>query len=147
MMGKLVVDSVVTWAKHYKVDGFRFDIMGHHPKANIVAVRQALDALTPARDGVEGRSIYLYGEAWNFGEVVNDAQFVQARQANMAGTGVGSFNDRLRDGARGGGPFDDPRIQRFARRAAAPDRLGEGRARGNARRLHVRRPVRKHRAR
>jgi pullulanase len=113
MMGKLVVDSVVTWAKHYKVDGFRFDIMGHHPKANIVAVRQALDALTPARDGVDGRSIYLYGEAWNFGEVVNDAQFVQARQANMAGTGVGSFNDRLRDGARGGGPFDDPRIQGF----------------------------------
>jgi pullulanase len=114
MMGKLVVDSVVTWAKHYKVDGFRFDIMGHHPKANIVAVRQALNALTPARDGVDGRSIYLYGEAWNFGEVVNDAQFVQARQANMAGTGVGSFNDRLRDGARGGGPFDDPRIQGFA---------------------------------
>jgi pullulanase len=113
MMGKLVVDSVVTWAKYYKVDGFRFDIMGHHPKANIVAVRQALDALTPASDGVDGRSIYLYGEGWNFGEVVNDSQFVQARQANMAGTGVGSFNDRLRDGARGGGPFDDPRIQGF----------------------------------
>ena len=57
----------------------------------------------------------------------------------MAGTGVGSFNDRLRDGARGGGPFDDPRIQGFvtglyydangmpgsdrATRVAAPDRL------------------------
>lgn len=39
MMGKLVVDSVVTWAKQYKVDGFRFDLMGHHPKANILAVR------------------------------------------------------------------------------------------------------------
>ncbi|MGV9900768.1 pullulanase-type alpha-1,6-glucosidase, partial [Streptomyces tendae] len=37
MMGKLVVDSVVTWAKEYKVDGFRFDLMGHHPKANILA--------------------------------------------------------------------------------------------------------------
>src|SRR5262249_18074803 len=24
----------------------------------------------------------------------------------MAGTGIGTFNDRLRDGARGGGPFD-----------------------------------------
>ena len=113
MMGKLVVDSVVTWAKYYKVDGFRFDIMGHHPKANMLAVRKALDELTPASDGVDGKSIYLYGEAWNFGEVANDAQFVQARQANMAGTGIGSFNDRLRDGARGGGPFDDPRIQGF----------------------------------
>jgi pullulanase-type alpha-1,6-glucosidase len=113
MMGKLVVDSVVTWAKDYKVDGFRFDIMGHHPKANMLAVRKALDELTLASDGVDGKSIYLYGEAWNFGEVLNDAQFEQARQANMAGTGIGSFNDRLRDGARGGGPFDDPRIQGF----------------------------------
>ena len=114
MMGKLVVDSVVTWAKEYKVDGFRFDIMGHHPKANILAVRHALDQLTLAHDGVDGKAIYLYGEAWNFGEVANDAQFVQARQANLAGTGIGSFNDRLRDAVRGGGPFDDPRIQGFA---------------------------------
>ncbi|GGK62553.1 hypothetical protein Sme01_04530 [Sphaerisporangium melleum] len=114
MMGKLVVDSVVAWARQYKVDGFRFDLMGHHPKANILAVRAALDRLTPARDGVDGRSIILYGEGWNFGEVANDTRFVQATQANMAGTGVGTFNDRLRDAVRGGGPFDaDPRVQGF----------------------------------
>ncbi|MDG4811305.1 pullulanase-type alpha-1,6-glucosidase [Micromonospora sp. WMMD1120] len=115
MMGKLVVDSVVTWAKRYRVDGFRFDLMGHHPKANILAVRAALDRLTVARDGVDGRSILLYGEGWNFGEVANDARFVQATQANMAGTGIGTFNDRLRDAVRGGGPFDaNPRVQGFA---------------------------------
>jgi pullulanase-type alpha-1,6-glucosidase len=114
MMGKLVVDSIVTWARAYKIDGFRFDLMGHHPKANILAVRAALDRLTPARDGVDGRHIYLYGEGWNFGEVANDARFVQATQANMAGTGIGTFNDRLRDAVRGGGPFDaDPRLQGF----------------------------------
>ncbi|MFI7540815.1 pullulanase-type alpha-1,6-glucosidase [Actinoplanes sp. NPDC049599] len=114
MMGKLVVDSLVTWAKEYKVDGFRFDLMGHHPKANILAVRAALDKLTVARDGVDGKSIYLYGEGWDFGEVAGDARFVQATQQNMAGTGIGTFNDRLRDGVRGGGPFDDnPRIQGF----------------------------------
>jgi pullulanase-type alpha-1,6-glucosidase len=62
MMGRLVVDSVVTWAKEYKVDGFRFDLMGHHPKANILAVRHALDRLTLAKDGVDGRSVILYGE-------------------------------------------------------------------------------------
>ncbi|MBB5873106.1 pullulanase-type alpha-1,6-glucosidase [Allocatelliglobosispora scoriae] len=115
MMGKLVVDSMVTWAKRYKVDGFRFDLMGHHPKANILAVRAALDALTLDRDGVDGRSILMYGEGWNFGEVANDARFVQATQTNMAGTGIGTFTDRLRDAVRGGGPFDDnPRIQGFA---------------------------------
>ncbi|MFG1918019.1 pullulanase-type alpha-1,6-glucosidase [Micromonospora sp. NPDC048898] len=115
MMGKLVVDSLVTWARQYRVDGFRFDLMGHHPKANILAVRAALDRLTVARDGVDGRSILLYGEGWNFGEVAGDARFVQATQANMAGTGIGTFNDRLRDAVRGGGPFDtNPRVQGFA---------------------------------
>jgi pullulanase-type alpha-1,6-glucosidase len=115
MMGKLVVDSVVTWATWYKVDGFRFDLMGHHPKENILAVRHALDRLTVAKDGVDGKSILLYGEGWNFGEVAGGARFVQATQANMAGTGIGTFNDRLRDAVRGGGSFDaNPRRQGFA---------------------------------
>lgn len=115
MMGKLVVDSLVTWAKEYKVDGFRFDLMGHHPKANILAVRRALDALTPQKDGVDGKRIVLYGEGWNFGEVADDARFVQATQKNMAGTGVATFSDRGRDAVRGGGPFDeDPGAQGFA---------------------------------
>ncbi|MFJ8359808.1 pullulanase-type alpha-1,6-glucosidase [Streptomyces sp. NPDC093984] len=115
MMGKLVVDSIVTWAKEYKVDGFRFDLMGHHPKANILAVRKALDALTPAKDGVDGKKIILYGEGWNFGEVANDARFVQATQKNMAGTGIATFSDRARDAVRGGSPFDaDPGVQGFA---------------------------------
>ncbi|WP_234385918.1 pullulanase-type alpha-1,6-glucosidase, partial [Streptomyces scabiei] len=115
MMGKLVVDSIVTWAKEYKVDGFRFDLMGHHPKANILAVRKALDALTPEKDGVDGKKIILYGEGWNFGEVADDARFVQATQKNMAGTGVATFSDRARDAVRGGGPFDeDPGVQGFA---------------------------------
>ncbi|HWU06946.1 MAG TPA: pullulanase-type alpha-1,6-glucosidase [Streptomyces sp.] len=115
MMGKLVVDSVVTWAKEYKVDGFRFDLMGHHPKANILAVRKALDELTVAEDGVDGKNIILYGEGWNFGEIADDARFVQATQKNMAGTGIATFSDRARDAVRGGGPFDtDPGVQGFA---------------------------------
>ncbi len=115
MMNKLVVDSMVTWAKQYKVDGFRFDLMGHHPKENILAVRAALDQLTLARDGVDGKKIYLYGEGWDFGEVANNARFVQATQANLAGTGIGTFNDRIRDAVRGGGPFDgNPHLQGFA---------------------------------
>ncbi|MFG3493802.1 pullulanase-type alpha-1,6-glucosidase [Streptomyces sp. NPDC047928] len=115
MMGKLVVDSIVTWAKEYKVDGFRFDLMGHHPKDNILAVRAALDSLTVAKDGVDGKKIILYGEGWNFGEVADDARFVQATQKNMAGTGIATFSDRARDAVRGGGPFDaDPGVQGFA---------------------------------
>ncbi len=110
MMGRLVVDSVVTWAREYKVDGFRFDLMGHHPRANILEVRVALDHL-----GDAGRDVYLYGEGWNFGEVADDARFPQATQANLAGTGIGTFNDRFRDAIRGGAPFDaDPTAPGFA---------------------------------
>lgn len=114
MMGKLMVDSVVTWAREYKVDGFRFDLMGHHMLSNMQAVRAALDALTLKKDGVDGKSIYIYGEGWNFGEVANNARGVNATQLNIGGTGIGVFNDRLRDGVRGGNPFGDPREQGFS---------------------------------
>ena len=114
MMGKLMVDSVLTWAKEYKLDGFRFDLMGHQPKEDMLEIRKRLDKLSLKHDGVDGKAIYLYGEGWNFGEVADDARFEQATQLNMAGTGIGTFTDRLRDAVRGGGPFDDnPRIQGF----------------------------------
>ncbi|MCG8418083.1 MAG: pullulanase-type alpha-1,6-glucosidase [Proteobacteria bacterium] len=106
MMAKLMVDSVVTWARQYKIDGFRFDLMGHHMKSNMEEVQSAVESLTVAEDGVDGSKIYIYGEGWNFGEVANGARGENATQLNMAGTGIGTFSDRLRDAVRGGGPFD-----------------------------------------
>nr|WP_300338982.1 pullulanase-type alpha-1,6-glucosidase [Actinomyces sp.] len=106
MMERLMVDSVVTWAREYKVDGFRFDLMGHHSVETMKKVRAALSELTLDKDGVDGKSIYLYGEGWNFGEVANNALFTQATQGQLDGTGIGAFNDRLRDAVHGGGPFD-----------------------------------------
>ena len=77
-------------------------------------MRDALDSLTVARDGVDGSAVTLYGEGWNFGEVADNARFTQATQGQLGGTGIATFNDRLRDAVRGGGPFDDdPRIQGF----------------------------------
>ena len=108
MMNKVVVDSVLTWAQQYRIDGFRFDLMGLDPRQTMLDVRSSLDR-------ADLRNVYLYGEGWNYGVVANDARFIQATQANLAGTGIGTFNDRLRDAVRGGGPFDDnPRIQGFA---------------------------------
>ena len=37
-----------------------------------------------------------------------------ASQLNLYGYGIGSFNDRIRDGIRGGSPFTDERVQGFA---------------------------------
>lgn len=106
MMERLMLDSLETWAVHYKIDAFRFDLMGHHMKANMERVRDRLHALTPAAHGVDGSKIYLYGEGWDFGEVVNGSRGANASQINMFGTGIGTFNDRIRDAVRGGGPFD-----------------------------------------
>ena len=98
MMEKLMVDSLVTWARDYKIDSFRFDLMGHHMKTNMEKALAAVQAVNP--------STYFYGEGWNFGEVADGQRGENAIQWNMAGTGIGSFSDRLRDAVRGGGPFD-----------------------------------------
>ncbi len=114
MAEKLMIDSVVHWTRHYRVDGFRFDLMGHHSKENMLAVRAALDELTMERDGVDGRAVTMHGEGWDFGEVAGNARFVQASQGQLGGTGIATFSDRLRDAVRGGRPFDsEPREQGF----------------------------------
>lgn len=94
MMEKLMTDSLVVWARDYKIDGFRFDLMGHQPKDAMLRARQAVQVVDP--------DSYFYGEGWNFGEVANNAQFVQASQIELAGTEIGTFTDRLRDAIRGG---------------------------------------------
>jgi len=102
MMERLILDSVIFWAKHYKIDSFRFDLMGHHPKYVMENLLDALAELTPEEHGVDGSKIYIYGEGWNFGEVADNRIFDQATQFMMGGTGIGNFNDRIRDAIRGG---------------------------------------------
>ena len=107
MSEHLMIDSMIHWAKYYHVDGFRFDLMGHHPAAEMKRAQEALKSLTLEKDGVDGSRLYIYGEGWNFGEVANNALFTQATQGQLDGTGIGAFNDRLRDAVHGGGPFDE----------------------------------------
>jgi len=113
MMGRLICDDLVHWAKTYKLDGFRFDLMGHIMLSTMEEARDRLAALTVEADGVDGSKIYLYGEGWDFAEVHKNRVGVNASQANLAGTGIGSFNDRMRETANGGSPFADPRLQGF----------------------------------
>jgi len=102
MMEKLMIDTLKLWATQYKVDGFRFDLMGHHTTSNIQKIKDTLNALTLEKDGVDGKKIYLYGEGWKFGSldaILKDEAF---NQVNAFGYGVGTFNDRMRDSLRGG---------------------------------------------
>ncbi|WP_036768204.1 pullulanase-type alpha-1,6-glucosidase [Photorhabdus australis] len=95
MFAKLIEDSLVTWVKDYKIDAFRFDLMGFHPKSQILSALAKVRTISP--------SVYFLGEGWNSGQ---DDRFEIASQINLKGTGIGSFSDRLRDAVRGGGPFD-----------------------------------------
>lgn len=95
MFAKLIADSLAVWTTDYKIDGFRFDLMGYHPKAQILSARERIKALNP--------DIYFFGEGWDSNQ---SDRFEIASQINLKGTGIGTFSDRLRDAVRGGGPFD-----------------------------------------
>lgn len=100
MMAKLMIDSAATWARGYGIDSFRFDLMGHQPRAAMEALQQRVDAAA-------GRRVLLLGEGWNFGEVADGARFVQASQLALNSSGIATFSDRARDAIRGGGAGDD----------------------------------------
>ncbi|MEN0038613.1 MAG: alpha-1,6-glucosidase domain-containing protein [Cellvibrio sp.] len=90
MMGKFVADSVVQWAKEYKVDGFRFDQSGYMPKSVLVDAYEAVKAVDADN--------YFYAEAWTpAGGTSGDRIAVRSTQEALAGTGIGTFNDRMRN--------------------------------------------------
>ena len=99
MMAKLMIDTAVRWVRDYRIDSFRFDLMGHQPKAAMLALQLAVNK-------VAGQPVFLLGEGWNFGEVANNKRFVQAAQLSLADSGIATFSDRARDAIRGGGCCD-----------------------------------------
>ncbi|RVW97678.1 Pullulanase 1, chloroplastic [Vitis vinifera] len=113
MVERLILDDLLCWAVDYKVDGFRFDLMGHIMKRTMVKAKNMLHSLSKDTDGIDGSSIYIYGEGWDFGEVAKNGRGVNASQFNLCGTGIGSFNDRIRDAMLGGSPFGHPLQQGF----------------------------------
>jgi pullulanase len=96
MMGRLMSDSVLTWARAHRIDAFRFDLMGHQPKDAMLALKARLQRELE-------RDVHLIGEGWNFGEVADGARFEQASQLSLNGSGIGTFSDRARDALRGRG--------------------------------------------
>ena len=93
MFGKFVVDSLQHWAAHYGYSDFRFDQMTLMPKSVVLKGLEAVKAIRA--------DTYFYGEGWQMGGISGgDAIFESASQQNMAGTGVGTFNDVSRDSMR-----------------------------------------------
>lgn len=106
MMEKLMIDTVLRFAVDYKVDGFRFDLMNLHTRQNMENLQAAVQTLTVQPNGVDGSKIYLYGEGWTFGSAqakgLTTCPNCFADKYNMTGSGIGCFNDVIRDAAHGG---------------------------------------------
>jgi len=113
MMERHVVDMVRFWAVNHRVDGFRFDLMGHLTLKCIKRCRAALDELSLDEHGIDGPRLLMYGEGWEFGEIAKNARGTTACQRHLAGSSIGSFNDGLRSAALGGSAFEDPQLQGF----------------------------------
>lgn len=93
MAGKFVSDSLVQWASAYKVDGFRFDQSGYMPKSVLVNALSAVKAVDP--------DTYFYAEAWAAGGGTSGDRIAErASQVPLAGTGIGTFNDVMRNPLR-----------------------------------------------
>ncbi|GAA0857432.1 alpha-1,6-glucosidase domain-containing protein [Aliiglaciecola litoralis] len=93
MMEKFMEDSLKLWASQYKFDSFRFDIMSQATKSTMVRLFEAVKEVDA--------DTYFYGEGWT----KTDRGYEQANQQNMAGTQIGTFNDRIREAVRQGNIF------------------------------------------
>ena len=56
MMRKFMIESVLYWMKEYRIDGFRFDLMGVHDIETMNEIRKAVNGVDP--------TICIYGEGW-----------------------------------------------------------------------------------
>ncbi|MGB3724973.1 MAG: pullulanase-type alpha-1,6-glucosidase, partial [Glaciecola sp.] len=91
MMEKLMEDSLLIWAQHYKYDSFRFDIMSQASKQTMLDLFESVKAIDP--------DTYFYGEGWGK-DTSAYGGFEIADQRNMAGSEIGTFNDVLREAIR-----------------------------------------------
>ncbi len=87
MVRKYVKDSLLYWTQEYKIDGFRFDLLGMHRPESVAEWVQAIRAADP--DSV------IYGEPWTGGGPTYFGKNAQRSQ------GIALFNDRFRGFYRG----------------------------------------------
>lgn len=99
MVQKLIVDSLIYWAKEYHIDGFRFDLMGVLDIDTMNVIAERLKEIRP--------DIYLYGEGWNGGpsSLAEEKRAFKASAKKMPG--IGMFNDDIRDTIKGSVFYDD----------------------------------------
>lgn len=109
MVRKFIRESLVFWSREYRLDGFRFDLLGMFSKESVRDWARAIRADNPRAA--------IYGEPWTGGGPLRFGK------GDQRGSGVAVFNDHFRnlvrgdldDGAPGfaaGGKFDRAALEK-----------------------------------
>ena len=92
MVRKFVIDSIMYWAKEYKIDGFRFDLMGLIDIKTMNTLRQKLDRFRS--------DIIVYGEGWRMPTSIGYEKKAHMYNKNLL-FNIGHFNDKSREAIKG----------------------------------------------
>jgi pullulanase len=87
MVRKYILDSLAFWLEDYRVDGFRFDLLGTYTPETVKAICAVVKGIRP--------DATLYGEPWTGGGPVRFGKGAQK------GLPIAVFNDNLRNAVRG----------------------------------------------
>jgi len=89
MVRRYILDTLRHWVNEYKVDGFRFDLIGLMDSATIRRIVEDLKRTDP--------NILIYGEPWAGGAT----PIVLSHKGVQRGDGWSVFNDHYRDALKG----------------------------------------------
>jgi len=95
MARKFILDSCKYWVQEFRVDGFRFDLMGLIDTDLMAAITQEIKAINP--------HAIIYGEPWG-----GYGAGILTGKGDQRGLGFGCFNDNIRNAIRGSTDGTDP---------------------------------------
>lgn len=95
MFRKFMRDSTEFWAREYKLDGFRFDLMGLHDLTTMNSIVMNLKSFNP--------NIVVFGEPWQMSTAVASGTKLADQTNTELYNGFGQFNDKGRDALLAGG--------------------------------------------
>ena len=92
MARKFIIDSVLFWLKEYRMDGFRFDLMGILDTETMNEIRKAIDEIDP--------SVLMIGEGWDLNTPLSAGKKANIQNQSKIPR-IGQFNDEFRDSIKG----------------------------------------------
>ena len=89
MVRRFIIESLEYWVEEYKIDGFRFDLLGLLDLKTVREIVRSLRAINP--------DIFIYGEPWAAGETPIEI----TGKGKQRSEGFAVFNDNFRDALKG----------------------------------------------